>query len=164
MLKPLSTTIAALLAVPLCSLEPTSAPAAASPPAADSSSYEGTYFFESLTMGTGDAINGFFTLHKNGALTWADQSDFGAAGNFNSTTHGVWRKIGPRTVELVGYYYRFDASGIPVALIRITAVGSLEAGAGTGTVDVFGPDQNPVTEEPAVPGADTLTIHSYRLP
>jgi hypothetical protein len=123
----------------------------------------GTYFFESVSQATGDAFNGFLTLHKGGTVTWADQSDFGGAGFFNSTTHGVWEKTGPDEVTIEGYYYRFDAAGTPIVLVRITSFGSVVSGQGTGTVDVFGPNQNPVTEPPLIPNADALTLTSFRL-
>ena len=130
---------------------------------ASNSSGAGTYFFESVTQSTGQAINGFLTLHKGGTLTWADQSDFGAAGFFNSTTHGVWKKTGPDEVTVDGYYYRIDATGTPIVLVRITLVGSLVSGQGSGTVDVFGPNQNPVTQPPLIPNADALTVTSFLL-
>lgn len=130
---------------------------------APESNSAGTYFLETVTQSTGQAINGFVSLHKDGTVTWADQSDFGAAGFFNSTTHGVWRKTGPDEATIVGYYYRFDASGAPLVLVRITSVGSLTGGQGVGTVDVFGPNQNPAIEPPIIPNADFLTISTYRL-
>ena len=125
--------------------------------------YEGTYFFETVTASTGDVVNGFVTLHRGGTLTWADQSDFGGSGFFNSTVHGTWKLTGPDEVTLRGYYYQFDSSGNAVALVRITSVGSLAAGVGTGVIDVFGPSQNPATQPPAVPNFDALTIASYAL-
>jgi ABC-type glycerol-3-phosphate transport system substrate-binding protein len=136
-------------------------PAAATAAAASRS--HGTYFFESITASTGEALSGFLTLHRDGTVTWADQSDFGASGFFNSTTHGVWEKSGPDEVTIEGYYYRFDASGTPVVLVRITSVGSLTDGYGVGTVDVFLPDQNPVLEDPWVAGADSIALTTYPL-
>ena len=124
----------------------------------------GTYFFQSVPQSTGQAVNGFLTLHASGTCTWADQSDFGAAGAFNSTTHGVWKRSDDQNeVTIQGYYYQFDPAGTPVALIRITVVGSLAGGHGMGTVDIFGPTQNPVLEQPATANADTLTITSFRV-
>ena len=123
----------------------------------------GTYFFETVTASTGELSNGFLTLNRGGTATWADQSDFGGSGFFNSTTHGVWERTGPNEVTIEGYYYRFDASGTPVVLIRITIVGSLVTGEAIGTVDVFGPGQNPVTEEPLIPNADSLTVTSFLM-
>ncbi len=131
--------------------------------AADDADAVGTYFFESVTQSTGQALNGFITLNKGGTLTWADMSDFGAAGVFNSTTHGVWKLTGSNEVTATGYYYQFDPAGTALALIRITTVGSIATGIGTGTVDVFGPTQNPVTEPPLMANADTLAITSTRV-
>ena len=135
----------------------------AAPAEAASSNSHGTYFFESVTASTGEALNGFITLHRDGTATWADQSDFGASGFFNSTTHGVWEKTGPDEVTIEGYYYRFDASGTPVVLVRITSVGSLTSGHGVGTVDVYAPGQNPVTEAPWIPNADSIALTTYPL-
>ena len=63
----------------------------AGPPAAagglSSNDAVGTYFFETVTASTGELSNGFLTLNRGGTATWADQSDFGGSGFFNSTTH-----------------------------------------------------------------------------
>ena len=123
----------------------------------------GTYFFESVTASTGQALNGFITLHKDGTVTWADQSDFGAAGFFNSTTLGTWKKTGPDQVTIQGFYYRFDPAGAPVVLVRITSVGSLTLGHGVGTVDVWLPHQNPTLEQPLIPDADSITLTTYPI-
>ena len=159
-----SVCMALLITAPLLAVDRSAAPGATtSEEVVGLNQAVGTYFFESVTQSNGLAINGFITLHRDGTLTWADQSDFGAGGFFNSTTHGVWMRTGLDSIHIEGYYYRFDASGTPLLLVGFDVDGTLSTNSAYGSVNVYAPNQNPVLEPPLFPGVDAITITTYRL-
>ena len=109
--------------------------------------FAGTY----VGISAEEGFFGTFTYSSDGTYIGTYSDGDNGDGSF-SPEHGVWKQIGRREIATTGLFYGFDADGVLQTILRARGRYSLsrdfEVVQGPWTVDVFLPEQDPLSDDP----------------
>lgn len=106
-------------------------------------------------VGSGEGFLGMFTVHPDGTYT---NTVGDVESGFLSTGHGVWKQIGRRDTAWTILFYAYDEDGVVEFVYRGWGVSRYSRDFSEAehayTLDVFLPDQDPLTDVPvaSIPG------------
>jgi hypothetical protein len=116
-------------------------------------------YFRPVTGGSPE-FQDLITLYEDGSLTATTTLDFGHGGleqnGFRSPEHGVWEVLGNGEIATTSLIFKYTSNGRLEGVHRNRSTirfsdlkeGKFQEAAGDVSVDVFGPDQDTITEAP----------------
>ncbi len=101
----------------------------------------------SFSVGGTTTVDGLTTFHADGTYNSVDDNDQ-VPGNWNTMTHGIWKRTGPLQLTLRQINHDFDANGALEFFVRTDLVGdfdpNLQGGTFAGSVELFAASQDPL--------------------